>query len=352
MVFMFRKKCSFFLVLCFLLISSSASALQTLFYTLRNAVSDPAQWQALQAHYNQINILITQAYTIDKNGKVEGSVNTKLVDFAHAHNIKFLILVTNRLFDQATAHAFLQNANAQNSALTTLVKACKTGNYSGIQFDFENIALADKKLLTSFYERAALILHHNNLLVSAAIVPRLPEEPGASAYLRRRYENWTGAYDYKAIGNYSDFVTLMAYDQHGDGTLPGPVASIRWNQQILRYALEYIPAQKIFLGIPTYSSFWYLGPISERDNRVVVHTDQISYQQLVAILKRNRAGLAWDPEAKVPYAVFSHNYMYEYIFAENAQSFKAKLDLARSYNLGGIAVWRIGMEDPGIWQMI
>jgi spore germination protein YaaH len=332
----------------FYLTSTPIFALQTLFYTLRNEPQNSPMWQSLQNHYQRINILVPQAFEIDKNGKIEGYVDSKLTDFAKAHNIKIVLLVTNRGFNRAVTHFFLRHPDAQKKAIASLVKICKEGNYNGLQFDFEDVPIADKQPFMNFYQTAATKLHQNQLLVSIAVVPML-QVSNESIYLNR-YENRGGSFDYKILNDYSDFVTLMAYNQHTSGTTPGPVASAAWDEQIIRYALLYISPQKIFLGIPVYSDAWYTGMHVPNTSKLTTRADQISYAEVQDILKRYHTGLAWDSQSKVPYSVFSRDYLYEYIFAENAQSFQVKLALARKYNLGGIAVWRLGMEDPNIWR--
>jgi spore germination protein YaaH len=62
--------------------------------------------------------------------------------------------------------------------------------------------------------------------------------------------------------------------------------------------------------------------------------------------------LHWDNNEKINYAFFTHDWLNEYIFVEDDQSFKAKLDLAKKYNLRGISVFYIGIEDPRIWNVL
>ena len=37
---------------------------------------------------------------------------------------------------------------------------------------------------------------------------------------------------------------------------------------------------------------------------------------------------------------------------ESTDSLKAKLKLVEKYGLGGIAIWRLGQEDAGYWDLI
>ncbi len=40
------------------------------------------------------------------------------------------------------------------------------------------------------------------------------------------------------------------------------------------------------------------------------------------------------------------------VWFENAASIRAKLLAAQRLGIRGIALWRLGMEDPDIWRMI
>ena len=40
------------------------------------------------------------------------------------------------------------------------------------------------------------------------------------------------------------------------------------------------------------------------------------------------------------------------VWYENRHSTAAKLRLVDKYNLRGVAVWRLGYEDPGIWEVL
>ena len=45
---------------------------------------------------------------------------------------------------------------------------------------------------------------------------------------------FSAAYDIAAIGKAADLVDLMAYDQHGNGGTPGPVAGLDWDTAVLQ----------------------------------------------------------------------------------------------------------------------
>ena len=110
-----------------------------------------------------------------------------------------------------------------------------------------------------------------------------------------------------------------------------------------QYATKEIPADKILLGVRAYGYAW---PASGYGGRAVTSSEAVS------IAQRYGAAIQWDDAAQCPYFTYwPGNYARE-VWFENPSSTAAKLDLAAQYNLGGIAIWRLGFEDPGIWKVI
>src|SRR3990167_4524488 len=338
----------FFLIFFFV----NAFGMEHLFYVLHNKSSSSIQHtlNILSKHTQSIHTLILQAYQIDQHGNVSGYVNPPILKFAKQHAIKQLALVTNASFDDSAVHQFLHHPLAQKKALQTLLELCKKNQYDGIQFDFEMISLQDRNSLTEFYCSAAQLLHAHHLLVSFAIAPQLSP---SSPYQKRLYEVWKGAYDLKALSHFADFVSIMAYNQHEHGTVPGPTAGIQWTEAVVNYALHYMPAEKISLGIPTYSSYWYTGtPSGKPHGKIATRLAEITYHEVLGLLKKYHTHLQWNPNDKINYAMYERNWLNEYIFAEDAASFKEKTALAKKYQLKGISVFYLGIEDPNIWRVL
>jgi spore germination protein len=78
----------------------------------------------------------------------------------------------------------------------------------------------------------------------------------------------------------------------------------------------------------------------------------LNYPDVLRILRDHHATLQWNPIDQVHYAIYQNNYLYEYIFMEDAASFKAKLALAKKYHLRGVSNWCLGEEDPAVWDRL
>lgn len=340
----------YFLLIFFIIFPLSASALEVLGYIYRSdSVSHLRddtilrQQKSLREHIAEIQIITPQAYQINEKGIFWGSVDPAVLSLAKAHKAKVMPLVTNVDFNSARTTTFLKSPEAQHHAILAMVAACKKDHLAGLQIDFEHLPLADKADFTHFIQQAATALHHNGFLISVAIIPRLGNAL-TSGNERAGLEFWDGAYDYAALGKATDFVTLMAYDQHTAYTTPGSSCEPDWLKSIIVYALKYIPASKISLGLPVHSSYWYSTTHS-------TETD-ITYAQAHFLLMQAHTQWVWDKQENVPYAIFSKDNLNRYIFPQDAATFRIQWAMAKKYKLRGVSLWCLGFEDPAIWKLM
>ncbi|MFA6408755.1 MAG: glycosyl hydrolase family 18 protein [Gammaproteobacteria bacterium] len=344
-----------FLCLCSseaLATSKNNASLQVLLYTNHQLSGRGNQAEDLLArmrsHHQVLNIIAPQTYTVDQNGVVAGSIDERLLKFARAKNIKIMPLLINTAFSQKDAHEFLHDSDAQNRAIKVMLDLGKNNYFYGWQLDFEHIAISDRADYTKFIDKVGKELHQNNLRLSVAVLCP-PVDIASSHYTGWLLKNWNGSFDYSAIANSSDFITLMSYDQHTRATPPGPVASIIWVEAIIKKMLHDVPANKIFLGVPVYSGYWFAGM---RNGMAASTEKQLGYDALQDLLRDKNIVLHWDNADKISYVRFTEHGTYSYIFAEDKRSFAAKLRLAKKYHLRGIAIWRLGTEDPGMWSSL
>ena len=324
---------------------SPAQKIETLFYTVDNEQC----FESFEANIRSIDIVGPQCYKMDEYGTMWGAVDKRILELAKKQNVKVMPLVVNAGFDQSSFHKLLHDPVAQDRAIRSMLDACKANAFYGIQFDFENIHITDKDAFTDFYRKAAQVLHANGFAISIAVVPRTSDRVGPTDYHKWIFEYWRGAYDYKALGEIGDFISLMTYDQHTHRTTPGPVAGMPWMEAVVNFVLKDVPPSKISLGLPFYSYRWYP---SYQNNQAHVWGRSLDYLEAKGLADRFQAPFRWDDREKVYYTLYNNEDLNEYIYLEDARSFQAKLDLVKKHSFRGISVWRLGHEDPGVWKTL
>ena len=83
---------------------------------------------------------------------------------------------------------------------------------------------------------------------------------------------------------------------------------------------------------------------------LVVGSTQIGYPSVTNLIQHFNPTIYWDEKDKVHFFMIAPDFIYRYVFIEDADSFAAKLSLAKQFALRGITVFRIGTEDPKIWD--
>ena len=217
----------------------------------------PNSVQSFLQHADKVDILVPAWYSSDGNGLVWGGPNPAVMKSAAEHHVPVMPIVA--LMNQLDLHKLLTTQTAKSAFIDTLVSESKKNGYSGFQIDFENVNWTDKNLLSALVAETASSLHREHLQLTIATVPNAPGFPGKSAFSHWLYANWRGSFDLKALAESADLICLMTYDQNTRWTMAGPVAGYPWTVDNVNYALQFVPKEKLSMGIPLYGYHWFAG---------------------------------------------------------------------------------------------
>jgi spore germination protein YaaH len=79
----------------------------------------------------------------------------------------------------------------------------------------------------------------------------------------------------------------------------------------------------------------------------------LSHQMAMDTAGKYQKSVQWDNVSQAPYFSYTdQNGHWHSVYFENSSSLAGKLDAVNNYNLKGIALWRLGMEDPDSWRVI
>ncbi len=276
-------------------------------------------------HYgNLLTGIVPFWYTIYADGSVVGQSDPKTLAFAAARHLYVFALVQN-MAGGPVFHRLLNDPAATKRAIGQLLQLVQANGYSGVNLDFEGIRPSDRAAFTAFVRDLGNTLHLHGYYLTLSIPAKTQHDPGNS---------WSGAYDYRALGTYSDLIMLMAYDQHSQYSAPGPIASKQWVESVVAYAVTQIPPSKIILGVPAYGYSWAPGGSAKA----------LSYGQASNLAQ------TYGANPSKGYLQYYQDGVWHQVWYENAQTFLQKVGVVADYNLRGIVLWRLGIEDPNIWQ--
>ena len=243
-------------------------------------------------------------------------------------------LLTNS-FDSELTSRLLRNPEGQRKAIHHILALCQEYDLDGINLDFENIADADRSLLSSFVAAIANALHQENKVVSIDVT--VPSE--------QRF--WSPCYDRKALAMSVDYVILMAYDEHSAiSAQSGSVASLPWVERGIEAVLaEGVPSAKLVLGMPLYMRLW-----SESHGEVRART--LSMPAAERLLREKNLVPVWLKDVGQYYFEYTEDGTRYQVWQENARSLALKSALVNRYDLAGGALWKSGVETKDVWEVL
>ncbi|TDQ38271.1 LysM peptidoglycan-binding domain-containing protein [Aureibacillus halotolerans] len=278
--------------------------------------------------------------TLGKFGEFTDEALRTLVAQAHARNVRVLAVVHNLLYMEGPATISkdvvkeLVSSSANRQALiANILNLIRQFNFDGIDLDVEEVYEEDREGLSQFIIELGNALHQEGYFFSVAVPSKTSaEDPSAFAK----------PFDYAVIGGAADQVIIMLYNEHGwPGSGPGPVVSIGRMEQALTYAASLIPANKILGAVSVFGFDFNLETGKAR---------YLTYAGAIETANQFGATIQFDEESQTPFYTYTaENGQDHEVWFENERSIIAKARLAQTLGVNGLALWRLGMEDPAIW---
>ena len=254
-------------------------------------------------------------------------------------DLKIFALVNNyngppeaKMWESDKLAAMLASPEARARCIHQLVDYSNEHDFAGISVDFENVLDPSQPALIKFANELSAALH----AVGREVAISLPVD--------------NDSFDYRKLSAPVDYVILMAYDQHYAGSEPGPVAGVDWFENMLRLRQSDVPSLKTIVAIGNYAYDWKEG--AEPQVR--------SFEE--AVITAVESSDSEGPAIEIQLDPASLNPKFEWIEEEDgrekrhqvwildAVSAFNQVAVSRSLGARGVALWRLGSEDPSLWN--
>ncbi|HPJ36003.1 MAG TPA: glycosyl hydrolase family 18 protein [Spirochaetota bacterium] len=260
---------------------------------------------------------------VNSRGRINMNVSVPVIPLLHGKRRRVHIVISE-LNNPGLMHTALDpDKGVRDYLIDDILELGK--RFDGIQIDFEAVAGRDTVFFHRFLELINMGLEKGKIF-SVALPPRIKK-------IKR------DPYDYTVISKIADRVYIMAYDQHWSTGRPGPVASLSWCRNIVRYAVKVIPGEKLVMGIPLYGRAWY----NRRESCAISASHIYPLLTKKSVVRRASA----EEGVKLTYRDSSDVIVYY----DDIKATRAKLLLYRKY-VNAVGFWRIGMENRGVWREI
>ncbi|MEC0235408.1 glycosyl hydrolase family 18 protein [Paenibacillus kribbensis] len=276
---------------------------------------------------------------IDQEGTVESKADPAYVSWAHRKGMEVWGLLSNSFNPELTTEA-LSTFERRKSIVDQMISFAQEYDLDGINIDFENVHTKDGPNVTQFLRELKPMAREHDLILSVDVTPK------------SQSEMWSAFLDRKSLGSITDYLMVMAYDEHWAASPEaGSVASLPWTKASIKRILQEdeVPPQKVVLGIPLYTRVWSETP---EKGKIKVSSKSLGMDSAAAIVEKFKLKPKFRASEGQNYVEYTEDGVVKKIWLEDRVSLGARVELAKSLKLGGIGVWNRTFADENAWETL
>ena len=320
-----------------------------------NVENEDANSYALEtiASTKGLNVIAPTWFKIaDTDGNLTSLASSDYVNYAHQVNLDVWATVRDfhggiNSYDE-TYEVLSYTSKRENLTNQIIAAALQTG-IDGINLDFELISSECGEHYIQFVRELSVKCRQNGLVFSV------------DNYVPQPYNEH---YDLKEQGIVADYVVIMAYDEHTEGSYEaGSVSSYNYVKDGIKNAAKSVSSDKLIAAVPFYTRLWLETPKTDAELASEEGTEAANYKNKVSstalgmdeaqqVVQDAGAQTEWDDTTKQNYAQWETEDGTYKIWLEDTKSLEEKLKLIKSDNLAGVAEWKLGWENSDVWDMI
>ena len=191
-----------------------------------------------------LDVIIPTWFSIrNGNGDMIDRGNQNYIKKYNELGIKVWAYLDNS-FDPNITHEALSKEDTRKKIIDKTLELCRKYNMKGINIDFEHTKVEDRDNITAFVsefrEKAG-----DDFIITVDVTPQISSDVTKEPY------------DRKALAEISDYIVVMAYDQHwGSSDEAGSVAQYKWVEGSINVLFRNVANRKMILGVPLYTRLW------------------------------------------------------------------------------------------------
>ncbi len=279
-----------------------------------------------------LNVISPTWFTLTGNeGDFSSFATADYVDRAHGMGLEVWALVGNVDSVDVDLYTVLGKTSNRRHLILQLLAAVREYNLDGLNIDFENVSLDAGEPFIQFIRELSIPCRKYGIVLSVDnYVPM----------------NHTDHYDRAEQGVVADYVIIMGYDEHYNGSdEAGSVASIDFVEKGIENTVADVPKEKVINALPFYTRIWETGADG-------VSSQAVGMEMAQTYVADHEIATRWDEVTCQNYGEFQDGDRLCQVWLEDAESIKVKLNIMEKYEIAGVAAWRLGFETADIWDVI
>lgn len=284
------------------------------------------------AQTKELNVISPTWFTLTGNeGEFSSYASASYVERAHAMGLEVWALIGNVESVDVDMYELLSKTSSRWALIRNLIATAQEYHLDGINIDFENISLDAGEPFIQFIRELSVPCRKYGIVLSVDnYVPM----------------DHTDHYDRAEQGVVADYVIIMGYDEHYNGSKEaGSVASINFVEKGIENTVAEVPAKKVINALPFYTRLW-------ETKGTGVESQAVGMEMAQEYVTNHNIAIRWDETTCQNYGEFQSDDGFCQVWLEDADSIRVKLNIMEKYEIGGVAAWRLGFETSDVWDVI
>lgn len=278
----------------------------------------------------------TWFYLNDNSGGIASLASTDYVAYAHQHGLEVWALVSNLENPEVDTTQVLTHTSCRENLTNNLISMAIQYQLDGINVDLESIDAEAGDAYIQFIRELSIKCKKNDLVLSV------------DNYVPTEY---TAFYNRKEQALFADYIIIMGYDEHYKGSKEaGSVASIGFAKNGIADTLKEVPAEQTILGMPFFTRLWSEAPEGGQEPKLTSEVVRMNAQQTV--VDNSQVTPEWKDEYGQYYLEYEKDGRIYKMWMEEDRSIEEKLKAAKEMGIAGTSVWKLGMENASVWDVI
>lgn len=321
-------------------------------HNVTNATANGAVLTNLKSTKGLTTIAPTWFSLADTEGNISSLADEDYVKQAHQSGLEVWAVLRDfhggiNSYDET--YEVLSYTSKRQKVIDQVISKALASDVDGINLDFELVSSKCGVHYIQFVRELSAQCRQNQLVLSI------------DNYVPQPYNQH---YDLEEQGAVADYVIIMGYDEHTDGSYEaGSVASISYLKDGVENALLSVSSDKLIAGVPFFTRLWKETPKTDEELAEEAGTEAANYpnkisskalgmDEAVKTIKEAGATTQWDDTTKQNYAEWTSGSDTYKIWLEDTQSLEEKLKVIRQNDLAGVAEWSLGRESSSVWKLI
>jgi cellulose synthase/poly-beta-1,6-N-acetylglucosamine synthase-like glycosyltransferase/peptidoglycan/xylan/chitin deacetylase (PgdA/CDA1 family)/spore germination protein YaaH len=292
---------------------------------------EPQAYNSLSQYISRLDMVVSEGFFIAPgHDTLVANIDTGLVNLDKKYKKPVLISLSNYVnvnnikggYDGKDVERIIKSKKLRSQFIKNIATQLARYRFAGINLDFDEIKDINSKDYIQFENDLYAILHPLGLLVTQNVIPD------------------DGAFNLERLQHVNDFLFVMAIDEHNEGSNAGDLSNQHWVDKILDDVCTRIPSEKVILTIAGGAYDWPQSSVGKG----------ISYAQAISVAKENNSNIIFDPNsANLHYTYSDLNSLPHTVYFTDAATNFNIIRMADDWATGGVALWRLGAEDPRLW---